>query len=466
MAVMSIQRRASPEFPVRRWPERRVVVLVAATLLLIGVFVASMLSGVALDKLAVLYVLPVVLIGLELGMGSGIGAAAIAFGLLFAASGSHPELGTPGLAASGTVFLAAGAVAGRFSARMREAHRRWERLLASGLRLARLEDLDALPVVLAGELQEALDLSGLRVQLLGAPVVEIGGLPGETLPVPITTRGIDYGVLLLGSASGRSFTEEERVVAGKLALQAAVAADNQRLLASERERATLHAELEQTRQRLAGYLRNVGQILDDQEAERREIARHLHEEAAQAMGAVLLGLQMLDRDLDTELTRQQLEEVRSIARDTLTGLRQLAVAVRPASLDDLGLRAALEGMAEREAARRGRPITLDCDGCAHDLGAEVETCAYHLVEDAIRALAGSLEVQLSVDEDRGRLAIRVSSHDAGAPERLLARLATAHARLELIGGILEPTVNGSGPHGILAEVPLHRVALARERRQR
>jgi hypothetical protein len=55
------------ELPVRRWVERRVVVLAFATLLLVGAFTASMLSDRHADELAVRYVLPVMLAGLELG---------------------------------------------------------------------------------------------------------------------------------------------------------------------------------------------------------------------------------------------------------------------------------------------------------------------------------------------------------------------------------------------------------------
>lgn len=441
------------ELPVPRWLERRAVVLAAATLLLIAVLAASTLSENALDELAVLYVLPVMLVGLELGVRGGAGAAIVAVALLSAASTGHSELGTLGLAASATVFVVAGVVAGRFSARMRAGHRRQERLLASGLRLARLEDIDALPIVLAEELRQALDLSGLQVELFGARTVGLGSSAGETMRIPIATRGIDYGVLVLSAAAGRSFNEEDRVVAAKLALQAAVAADNQRLLTSERERAGLHAELEQTRGRLASHLRNVGQILDSQEAERREIARQLHEEAAQAMGAVLLGLQVLERDLDQDLTRKQLEEVSSIVRYTLRDLRQLAVGVRPPSLDDLGLRAALEGIVEREAARSSRPITLRCDACSRELGAEVETCAYHLVEDATQALEGPLDVELRLDHAGGMLRIHVSGGEVGTDEPLLG-LATAQARLELIGGTLGVTADGDLRVGILAEIPL------------
>ena len=72
----------SPELPVRRWPERRVVVLVTTTLLLIGTFAASMLNEGALDELAVMCVVPVLLAGLELGVPGGVGGAAIAVMLL------------------------------------------------------------------------------------------------------------------------------------------------------------------------------------------------------------------------------------------------------------------------------------------------------------------------------------------------------------------------------------------------
>jgi two-component system sensor histidine kinase UhpB len=197
----------------------------------------------------------------------------------------------------------------------------------------------------------------------------------------------------------------------------------------------------------------VGQILDSQEAERRDIARQLHEQAAQAMAGVLLGLQVLERDLDQELTRKQLEEVREVARDTLADLRQLAVSVRPPSLDDLGLRAALEGIAERETAGGMRRITLRCDDCPRDLPAELETCAYHVVEDAIKVLDGPLAVQLTVDSDRNRLRIELRGRGLDQHEAL-AELATARARLELIGGALYPSSNGTGRTNITAELPL------------
>lgn len=448
----------SQEFPVRRWPERRVVVLGSASLLLIGAFAASMVSKSALDALAVLYVVPVMLAGLELGVRAGLGGAAVAIVLLLVVSGGRSEPGTLGLAASSAVFLVAGALAGRFSERMRAARCRQERLLISGLRLARLEDLDTLPTMLVNELEQTLDLSIVEVELDGASEVVRGSVEvatGERLEVPITAHGIVFGSLKLGLAADRSFSPEDRVVAAKLALQAGVAAHNQRLLAAERERAALRAELESTRGRLADHLRNVSQILDSHEAERREIARQLHEQAAQAMAGVLMGLQVLQRDLDHELTRTQLDAVRDVTRETLADLRQLAVSVRPPSLDELGLRAALDGIAEREETPGARHISLRCEDGPLDLAPEVETCAYRVVEDAIEALEGSLLVHVSVDHDRARLRIELDGHRPAQPDQLQAKLATARARLELLEGTLDTSSNGAGAVRVVAELPLH-----------
>jgi glucose-6-phosphate-specific signal transduction histidine kinase len=103
----------------RRWAERRAVVLAFATFLLIAAFAASMLNGRQPRELGVLYVLPVMLAGLELGTRGGAGGAAIAVALLLIASGRHSESTPVELAASTAVLLIVGLLTGRFGERMR-----------------------------------------------------------------------------------------------------------------------------------------------------------------------------------------------------------------------------------------------------------------------------------------------------------------------------------------------------------
>jgi signal transduction histidine kinase len=128
--------------------------------------------------------------------------------------------------------------------------------------------------------------------------------------------------------------------------------------------------------------------------------------------------------------------------------------MRPPSLDDLGLQGALEGIAEREGTHGARQITPHCDTAAHDLPPQVETCAYRAAEQAIRALHGSLTVKLNVDHDH-TLRIEPAGHSDDQGEQLLAKLAAAQARLELMGGTLQAISNGHGAATIAVELPLH-----------
>jgi len=166
---------------------------------------------------------------------------------------------------------------------------------------------------------------------------------------------------------------------------------------------------------------------------------------------------ILERDLDQESSRRQLEEVRGIARTTLVELRQLALSVRPPSLDDLGLTTALETIAEREGSHGARRITVHCGRYPRDLGPELESCVYHVVEDAIQDLDGSLSVKLSADDGRDTLRIELSGHPIYEREQLLDRLATARARVELIGGTLQASSQASDRTDIVAELPLRRI---------
>lgn len=108
--------------PVRRWFERREVVLGAAVCLTLVTFVLRELASSRDEILGLLYVVPVALVGLELGLRAGV-AAALGALLLVAVRppSSDPAVYALGLAMRGIALLSVGAIAGRFSDRMRAA---------------------------------------------------------------------------------------------------------------------------------------------------------------------------------------------------------------------------------------------------------------------------------------------------------------------------------------------------------
>lgn len=233
----------------------------------------------------------------------------------------------------------------------------------------------------------------------------------------------------------------------------------QRLVAQD-DQAALRAELERVRERLSDQLRNAGHMLDTHENERRRIADRLHDEAAQTMAAALLAVGLLERGATAELTQCQLEQVRRRVHDCLVDLRELASSLRPASLEELGLLPALERISELERERASRSITFTYDGVAGRLPTEVETSAYRVIEEMLCALntVASLRVSLLVENDTLRVAVRscgqgTRSH-LTADDKLDRGLATARARLELIGGTLLLDWDRNDNIGLIAEIPL------------
>ncbi len=452
--------------PVRRWAERRRVVLASAAMLVLAVFVLRQLSGGEGEALSLLYVIPVALVALELGLLAGVLCALTALALIAVWDVTRDvDLGAMAIAIRGLIFLTVGALAGRFSDRMRSNQPRQEQLLRSGLDLARLGDVDSLAAVLAEHVRQAVGAAAVRVDLSGSRPVAIGRLGGDSLCVPIALRDRDFGTLEVSSGAARVLSPEDRLAVETLAQQAAVAADNHRLLAIERDQAMLHAELERVRGRLSDQLRNAGHILDSHEQERRGIADRLHEEAAQTMAAALLAVGLLERGANGELTQSQLEAVRGGVHDCIVELRELAASLRPASLDELGLLPALERISELERQRVSRSITFSADGLPGRLPMEVETSAYRVIEELLQALPGAraLHVRLAVEDGGLRVAIGGNGEPDALPclsgEDECGGLTTVRARLELIGGalVVSPRAaddRGAGGPLLVAEIPL------------
>src|SRR5437762_13685561 len=126
-----------------------------------------------------------------------------------------------------------------------------------------------------------------------------------------------------------------------------------------------------------------------QEEERRRVARELHDEAGQALTAVIIGLErglasMPDTyaaDLPIQ-PRQLISNLRDLAAQTLDEVRKLALELRPSVLDDLGLVAALRQYVRATQDRTGLSAQLIVAGWEDErqprLPAEVESALFRI----------------------------------------------------------------------------------------
>lgn len=451
--------------PVRRWPERRSVVLLSAGAMFVAIFLLRELVTGRGDALSLLYVIPVALLALELGIRAGV----IAAGLSIAAIGVwmatvKPEFGLVGFLVRGGILLSVGAIAGRFSDRMRSHSVRDESLLRSGLDLARLGESEDLLALLTDHIERAVEVASVSVQLDGSPVAERGIPGGERLRVPVVSREKTKGWIEVTAGADRRFAPEDRLILEAIALQAAVASENRRLLEVEREQGELRSEIERMRKRLGDQLRNASQLIDHHEQQRRGIARRLHDEAAQAMAAALLTVSLLERGVDQEMSRPQLEDVRRQVKACIVDLRHIAGSLRPPALDELGLAMALERFADLEQEQGERSIEISLGTIPPRLPSDVETATYRAIEEMLEALQGAGSVSVTVNASEDRVQVMVEARAAIATQAIAGvaveaaevhvDLIATRARVELIGGSLHMSSMSGGGKRILVQIPI------------
>lgn len=197
-------------------------------------------------------------------------------------------------------------------------------------------------------------------------------------------------------------------------------------------------------------------VLDAQEAERRRVARELHDELGQSLTAIKINLQssvrFKDRPSD-DLNQENLE----IVEQALQQVRRLSTALRPSVLDDLGLVPALRGLCEQTAQRSSFAVHFHCNLPAARLGPEVETACFRIVQESLtnvtrHAHATRVDIELSSESDHLVLLIRDNGVGFDVPEMRARALGGAsmgvlsmQERALLLGG--ELSIESRPGHG-------------------
>jgi two-component system sensor histidine kinase UhpB len=228
--------------------------------------------------------------------------------------------------------------------------------------------------------------------------------------------------------------------------------------------ATLNAmldTLERDRQQLQALSL---QVIDAQEAERKRIARELHDETAQTLTSLLVRLRILERAGDPADLRASTAELRELTLQALEEVRNMARELRPTTLDDLGLVAAAQSYTEHCAELLGFGVTFRADSFTQRLAPHVELVLYRVIQEALtnvarHANAHHVEVWLSQEGARAVATIR----DDGLGFDVEAMLASKERglglfgmqeRMALVGGRLQLSAWRGGGTLVRAEVPL------------
>lgn len=191
-----------------------------------------------------------------------------------------------------------------------------------------------------------------------------------------------------------------------------------------------------------------------QEQERRRIARDLHDVIGQALTAVKLNLEALRRDPSARLTDADLRRSIAVIDGAMREVRDVAIDLRPAILDDLGLVAALRWYLSRQGRLVGYRTSFGADHIPLGLSDEVASACFRAVQEALTNVARharATRVRVELRRMHDTLVLMVEDDGAGfdvlrsgrrAGKRPTLGLTGMAERVSTIGGSLEIT---SGP---------------------
>ncbi|MBI3105525.1 MAG: GAF domain-containing protein [Candidatus Rokubacteria bacterium] len=270
------------------------------------------------------------------------------------------------------------------------------------------------------------------------------------LTVPMLFSGELVGAMSLAADGARDFAPEHVEIAREVADPLAVAIQQARL--HDQVRAA-HGELQ----------RLTGRIVEAQEAERRRIARELHDEVGQVLIGLKLNLEASAR-VAGEPARARLRGAQVLLTDLIGRLRDLSLDLRPPMLDDLGLVPALVWLFDRYTSHTRVRVTFRHGGLeGQRFPAELETAVYRIVQEALTNAArhagvDEVSVQLWTTGDL----FHVQVHDQGkgfdadsAPASgLSCGLGGMRERAAVLGGRLAVDSRRGAGTLVAAELPL------------
>ena len=151
----------------------------------------------------------------------------------------------------------------------------------------------------------------------------------------------------------------------------------------------LRRTLDQMARRIQRYQRGmhdyIAAITQGQEAERKRLARELHDDTAQALIALNQQVEMAQKTLDADpvLAAERLVEVRGMLAETLESVRRFSRDLRPIYLEDLGFLPALEMLTREADQEENLSVRLTVSGAVRRLPPDLELAAYRIVQEAL-----------------------------------------------------------------------------------
>lgn len=190
--------------------------------------------------------------------------------------------------------------------------------------------------------------------------------------VPLVFSNVLLGVLRLLSKGKAFFTVDRQLLIQSYANLAAVAIQNTWLFEEVRQG---NKQLHALSQRL----------MKAQEDERLHLSRELHDESGQLLAALMVQLGLLEREASQAGdVRDRIVELKYATSEIQDNLHRMAINLRPASLDHLGLVTALQQYVDEFRRQYDMNVEFEAVGMGDKrLPIEVETALFRIVQESL-----------------------------------------------------------------------------------
>ena len=168
-------------------------------------------------------------------------------------------------------------------------------------------------------------------------------------------------------------------------------------------------------------------LVEVQEAERRLLARELHDRVGQNLTALGINLSIVASGLPAGSKPElagRLEECSSLVEGTVDAMRNVMAELRPHALDDYGLPAALRSLATGFSRRTGIHVAFEGDAPAADLPKPVDLAMFRIAQEALNNVAkhsNAQRVEIAIRRANGLATLSVRDNGIGFDPKRIER---------------------------------------------
>jgi signal transduction histidine kinase len=230
---------------------------------------------------------------------------------------------------------------------------------------------------------------------------------------------------------------------------------------------TERTKAEQAIRRAHDELRELAQAMHEvRESERTRIARELHDELGQALTALKMDVDLLSETIALDRTDllERTDAMRDLLDSTVATTRRISADLRPLVLDDLGLGAAAEWLAQTFSQRTHVPCGLNVDAACCQLGEPHASAVFRILQESLtnvakHAQAKRVEVRLERSGDDAVLTViddGVGMDTAARPNPRSFGLRGIGERVMLLGGEMKIASRPGAGTTLVVRIPLVR----------